>query len=73
MNNDIVDQVWFVIALCSSIETTSGGCRRGYEDSLVNSHVLYKHYYELKGVPVKWTCHNWNEVRRSGTLIMPII
>ncbi len=55
MNNDIADQVWLVIALCGFNETTSGGCHRGYKDSLVNSYVLYKHYYELKGVPVKWT------------------
>ncbi len=29
--------------------------------SLVNSYVSYKHLCELKGVPLKWTHHNWNE------------
>ena len=28
---------------------------------MVNSYVLYKRYYELKGVPVKWLHHDWNE------------
>jgi len=33
----------------------------GYEVSLVNSYVMYKRYCELKGVPVKWKHHDWNE------------
>ncbi len=33
----------------------------GYEVSLVNSYVSYKRYCKLKGVPVNWTHHNWNE------------
>ena len=32
-----------------------------YEVSLVNSYVSYKRYCELKGVPVTWTHHDWNE------------
>ncbi|MFM8621986.1 MAG: hypothetical protein ACKOB3_01190, partial [Holophagaceae bacterium] len=33
----------------------------GYEVSLVNSYISYKRYCELKGVPVTWTHHDWNE------------
>ncbi len=33
----------------------------GYEVSLVNSYVSYKRYCELKGVPVMWNHHDWNE------------
>jgi len=34
----------------------------GYEVSMVNSYVCYKRYCELKGVPVQWNHHDWNEV-----------
>ena len=33
----------------------------GYEVSMVNSYVSYKRYCELKGVPVQWSHHDWNE------------
>jgi hypothetical protein len=33
----------------------------GYEVSMVNSYVCMKRYCELKGVPVPWTHHDWNE------------
>jgi hypothetical protein len=33
----------------------------GYEVSMVNSYISYKRYCELKGVPVKWTHHDWNQ------------
>ncbi len=33
----------------------------GYEVSLVNSHMMYKRYYKLKGVAVLWAHHDWNE------------
>ncbi len=33
----------------------------GCKISLVNSYVLYKRYCELKGVPVMWNHHDWNE------------
>ena len=33
----------------------------GYEVSMVNSYVCYKRYCELKGVPVLWSHHAWNE------------
>jgi hypothetical protein len=32
-----------------------------YEVSMVNLYVSMKWYCELKGVPVPWTHHNWNE------------
>ncbi len=32
----------------------------GYEVLLVNSYVSMKRYRELKGVPVPWTHHDWN-------------
>lgn len=32
-----------------------------YEVSMVNSYVAMKRYCELKGVPMKWTHHDWNE------------
>ena len=28
---------------------------------MVNSYMSYKRYCELKGVPVKWSHHDWNE------------
>jgi hypothetical protein len=33
----------------------------GYEVSMVNSYVSMKRYCELKGVPVLWSHHDWNE------------
>ncbi len=33
----------------------------GYEVPLVNLNVTMKRYCELKGVPVKWMHHDWNE------------
>jgi hypothetical protein len=33
----------------------------GYEVSMVNPYVCYKRYCELKGVPVQWNHHDWNE------------
>jgi hypothetical protein len=33
----------------------------GYEVSMVNSYVCMKRYCKLKGVPVPWTHHDWNE------------
>ena len=32
-----------------------------YEVSMVNAYVSMKRYCELKGVPVPWTHHDWNE------------
>jgi len=34
----------------------------GYEVSMVNSYVMMKRYREMKGVPVPWNHHDWNEV-----------
>jgi hypothetical protein len=33
----------------------------GYKVSVVNSYVSMKRYCELKGVPVPWSHHDWNE------------
>ncbi len=33
----------------------------GYKVSWVNSYVMMKQYCNLKGVPVKWMHHDWNE------------
>ena len=33
----------------------------GYEVSMVNSYVMMKRYCEMKGVPVPWNHHDWNE------------
>jgi hypothetical protein len=33
----------------------------GYEVSIVSSYVCMKRYCKLKGVPVPWTHHDWNE------------
>jgi hypothetical protein len=32
-----------------------------YEVSMVNSYMCMKRYCELKGLPVKWSHHDWNE------------
>ena len=40
----------------------------GYEVSMVNSYVCMKRYCKLKGVPVPWTHHDWNEALGSAHL-----
>jgi hypothetical protein len=63
-NNDIADQLRLVYRIMRFQRNNKWWWALflwGYEVSLVNSYVSYKHYCELKGVPVKWTHHNWNE------------
>ena len=45
-----------VVRRCPSDQTMWG-----YDVSMVNSYVCYKRYCELKGVPVQWNHHDWNE------------
>jgi len=33
----------------------------GYEESFLNSYMMYKRYCELKGIAVLWTHHDWNK------------
>ena len=39
-----------------------------YEVSMMNSYISFKWYCELKGVPVKWTHHDWNQGIRYAHL-----
>ncbi len=44
----------------------------GCEVSLVNSYVSMKRYCDLKGVPVPWTHHDWNEAISRYAHLDPI-
>jgi hypothetical protein len=64
-NNDIADQLWLVYHIMRSQKNNKWWWALflwGYEVSLVNLYVAMKGYCELKGVQVKWTHHDWNEV-----------
>jgi hypothetical protein len=63
-DNDIADQLRLVYRIMQFQRNNKWWWALflwGYEVSLVNSYVSYKRYCELKGVPVKWTHHDWNE------------
>jgi hypothetical protein len=63
-DNDITDQFWLVHHIMQFQRNNKWWWALilwGYEVSLVNSYVTMKLYCELKGVPVKWMHHNWNE------------
>jgi hypothetical protein len=63
-NNNIADQLWLVYLIMWFQRNNKWWWALflwGYKASLVNLYVAMKRYYELKGVPVKWTHHNWNE------------
>ncbi len=63
-NNDIADQlrlVYWIMHFQRNNKWWWALFLWGYEVLLVSSYVSLKRYCELKGVPVPWTHHNWNE------------
>ncbi len=63
-DNDVADQlclVYWIMRFQRNIKWWWALFLWGYEVSLVNSYVSYKRYCKLKGVPVNWTHHDWNE------------
>jgi adenosine deaminase len=63
-DNDVADQlrlVYWIMRFQRNIKWWWALFLWSYEVSLVNSYVMYKRYCELKGVPVQWTHHDWNE------------
>jgi hypothetical protein len=63
-DNDIPNQLWLVYHIMRFQRNKKWWWALflwGYEVSLVNSYVAMKQYCELKGVPVKWMHHDWNE------------
>jgi hypothetical protein len=63
-DNDVADQlrlVYCIMRFQRNVKWWWSLFLWGYEVSLVNAYVSYKRYCELKGVPVKWTHHDWNE------------
>jgi hypothetical protein len=63
-DNDVADQlrlVYRIMRFQRNVKWWWALFLWGYEVSLVNAYVSYKRYCELKGVPVKWTHHDWNE------------
>jgi hypothetical protein len=63
-DNNIADQLWLVYPIMRFQRNNKWWWALffwGYKVSLVNLYVTMKRYCELKGVPIKWTHHNWNE------------
>ena len=63
-DNDVADQlrlVYRIMRFQRNVKWWWALFLWAYEVSLVNSYVMYKRYCELKGVPVKWAHHDWNE------------
>jgi hypothetical protein len=63
-DNDIANQLWLVYCIMRFQRNNKWWWVLflwGYKVSLVNSYVAMKQYCEFKGVPVKWTHHDWNE------------
>jgi len=63
-DNDIADQLGLVYRT-QRFQRNQNWWRAlfiwGYEVSMVNLYICMKRYCELKGVPVLWTHHDWNE------------
>jgi hypothetical protein len=63
-DNDIADQLCLVYRIMRFQRNNKWWWALflwGYEVSLVNSYICMKRYCELKGVPVPWMHHDWNE------------
>ena len=63
-DNDIADQLRLVYRLMRFQRNNKWWWALflwAYEVSMVNSYVAMKRYCELKGVPMKWNHHEWNE------------
>jgi hypothetical protein len=63
-DNDIADQLRLVYRLMRFQRNNKWWWALflwAYEVSMVNSYVAMKRYCELKGVPMKWTHHDWHE------------
>ena len=63
-DNDIANQLWLVYRIMRFQRNNKWWWSlflRGYEVSMVNLYVMMKRYCEMKGVPVLWNHHDWNE------------